>query len=105
MAKLNYTPRIDHSKKDYESESADVAQDKKIVKKAFKMHDEQEHEGEKTDLSKLKKGGRAKKETGSVRTFKAGGLIKDKEITKKPAAKGPSKPGTDKFCYGGMTKK
>ena len=105
MAKLNYTPRIDHSKKDYESESADVAQDKKIVKKAFKMHDEQEHEGEKTDLSKLKKGGRAKKETGSVRTFKAGGLIKDKEITKKPDAGMPKKAGSDKFCMGGKAKK
>lgn len=42
-----YKPRIDHSKKDYESEGADMAQDKKVVKKAFKMHDEQSHEGEK----------------------------------------------------------
>ena len=48
-----YKPRIDHSKKDYDS--ADMAQDKKTVKKAFKMHDEQSHEGDKTDLSKLKK--------------------------------------------------
>lgn len=103
MAK--YIPRIDHSKKDYENESADIAQDKKIIKKAFKMHDEQEHGGEKTDLTKLKKGGRAKKEVGSVRTFKAGGLCKDKEIKKTPKAGGPSKPGADKFCYGGMTKK
>lgn len=65
-----YTPRIDHSKKDMES---DVEQDKKIVKKAMRMHDEQEHPGEKTDLSKLKKGGRAKKKTGSVRKFCYGG--------------------------------
>jgi hypothetical protein len=35
----------------------DVAQDKSLIKKAFKMHDMQEHEGEHTDLSKLKKGG------------------------------------------------
>lgn len=101
MAKLNYTPRIDHSKKDVE----DMAQDKKVVKKAFKMHDDQLHDGEKTDLSKLKKGGRVKKEVGTVRTFKAGGLIKDKEIAKKPDAKGPSKPGTDKYCYGGKVGK
>jgi len=101
MAKLNYTPRIDHSKKDAE----DMTQDKKVVKKAFKMHDDQQHEGEKTDLTKLKKGGRAKKEMGCVRTYKAGSLIKDKEIAKKPDAKGPSKPGTDAYCYGGMTKK
>ena len=50
-------------------ESADIAQDKKIVKKAIAMHDKQEHPGEKTDLSKLKKGGRSKKETGTVRKF------------------------------------
>ena len=100
----NYKPRIDHSKKDYESESADVAQDKKIVKKAFKMHDAQEHEGEKTDLSKLKKGGRAKMKTGSVRTYKAGGLIEAKEIKEEPKAKSP-KGGSDKFCSGGKVKK
>jgi len=73
MAK--YTPRIDHSKKDYESESEDIAQDKKIAKKAIGMHDKQQHEGEKTDLSKLKHGGRAKKEVGTVRKFKAGGAV------------------------------
>ena len=101
MAKLNYIPPIDHSKKDAE----DMTQDKKVVKKAFKMHDDQQHDGEKTDLSKLKKGGRVKKEVGTVRTFKAGGMIKDKEIAKKPDSKGPSKPGADKFCYGGMAKK
>lgn len=47
----------------------DVAQDKSVVKKAFKMHDTQSHEGNKTDLSKLCKGGRAKKAGGSVRKF------------------------------------
>ena len=103
MAK--YTPRIDHSKKDYESEAADIAQDKKIVKKAFKMHDEQEHPGEKTDLTKLKKGGRTKKAVGSVRKFNAGGLIHAKGITVVPSAGAPSKSGPDKFCSGGMTKK
>jgi hypothetical protein len=35
----------------------DTKQDKKLIKKAFGMHDKQEHKGEKTDLSKLKKGG------------------------------------------------
>lgn len=38
----------------------DVAQDKKMIKKAFAMHDKQEHKGEKTDLSKLKHGGSCK---------------------------------------------
>jgi hypothetical protein len=44
------------------SEKEDIKQDKAIVKKAFKMHDKQEHKGGKgTDLSKLKKGGKVKK--------------------------------------------
>ena len=35
----------------------DIAQDKKMVKKAFRMHDEQEHPGKHTSLKGLKKGG------------------------------------------------
>ena len=35
----------------------DLAQDKKLIKKAIAMHDKQEHPGKKTNLSKLKKGG------------------------------------------------
>ena len=36
----------------------DFMQDKKLIKKAFKMHDKQEHKGGKgTSLAKLKKGG------------------------------------------------
>jgi len=50
-------------------QKSDMAQDKKIVKKAFAMHDKQEHKGEKTDLSKLKQGGRAKKAVGTVKKF------------------------------------
>ncbi len=95
----SYKPRIDHSKKDYESEGADMAQDKKVVKKAFKMHDEQAHGGEKTDMSKLKKGGRAKMK-GTVRTYKAGGLIGVKSDDKQPNAKGPKKVA-EKFNMGG----
>jgi hypothetical protein len=38
-------------------EHDDLAEDKKLIKKAFKMHDDQEHGGKKTNLSKLKKGG------------------------------------------------
>jgi len=42
-----------------ESMKEDIAQDKAIVKKAFKMHDSQEHKGGKgTDLSKLKANGK-----------------------------------------------
>ena len=43
---------------------SDIAQDKALIKKAFKMHDAQEHKGEHTKLDKLKKGGRAKKKYG-----------------------------------------
>lgn len=32
-------------------------QTKKLIKKAFAMHDKQEHPGKRTDLKKLKKGG------------------------------------------------
>lgn len=38
----------------------DTGADKKLIKKAFKMHDTQSHD-KKTDLSKLKTGGRVKK--------------------------------------------
>ena len=38
-------------------DKADEAADKKLIKKAFKMHDAQEHKGKHTNLSKLKKGG------------------------------------------------
>ena len=41
-----------------EVDAADIKQDKAIVKKAIAMHDKQEHPGKKTDLSKLRKGGR-----------------------------------------------
>lgn len=66
-----------HSEKSEVSE--DIAKDKKIVKKAFAMHDKQSHEGEKTDLAKLKKGGRMKKEGGCVGRYKDGGSIKMKK--------------------------
>jgi hypothetical protein len=39
----------------------DMAQDKKMIKRAFAMHDKQEHKGDRTDLSKLRKGGMTKK--------------------------------------------
>lgn len=39
---------------------ADLMQDKKMVKRAVKMHDDQLHGGKKTNLSKLAKGGVAK---------------------------------------------
>jgi len=44
-----------------ESMKDDMKQDKKLIKKAFSMHDKQEHKGEHTNLSGLKKGGKTKK--------------------------------------------
>jgi hypothetical protein len=76
---VKYESRKEHK----EEMSADVAQDKKIIKKAFKMHDEQEHKGEKTDLSKLKKGGRAKKDCGTVKKYKTGGAVENAYGAKK----------------------
>ena len=35
----------------------DIKEDKKLIKKAFGMHDKQLHENKKTNLTKLKKGG------------------------------------------------
>ena len=70
-----------HSEKKEMSE--DVAQDKKIIKKAFSMHDKQEHKGDHTDLSKLKKGGRAKKDCGTVRKYKTGGMVENQYAAKK----------------------
>ena len=40
-----------------ESAKADMAQDKVLLKKAFKQHDKQEHKGGKGTTLKLKKGG------------------------------------------------
>ena len=71
---VGYKSRKEHSESKEMAE--DVKQDKKIVKKAFSIHDKQQHE-EKTDLSKLKKGGRAKKEKGTVKKYKAGGSIQN----------------------------
>ncbi len=71
--------------------SQDIAKDKQIVKKAVSIHDKQQHEGEKTDLSKLKKGGRAKKEGGCVGRYKSGGKVKKMQMggMTGPAVAGP----------------
>ena len=50
-----------------ESMKEDIAQDKAIVKKAFKMHDKQEHKGGKgTNLTKLSKGGKTNEDMKSM---------------------------------------
>ena len=90
-----------------EGGKADLAQDKKVIKKAFAMHDKQEHKGEKTDLSALKKGGRTKKAVGTVKKFKCGGGVfgakKTKEDIKNMDAAKTCKP--KKLSNGGSALK
>jgi len=50
-----------HYKEGGKVPEADFNQDKAMIKKAFKMHDDQLHERKHTDLSKLKTGGAAKR--------------------------------------------
>ena len=69
-------------KKGGEVESADIAEDKKLIKKAFKQHDKAEHDKEPTEI-KLRKGGRAKKTVGTVNKYKAGGTVNNVYEAKK----------------------
>jgi hypothetical protein len=94
-----------YEKRERKSEDkSDMAQDKAIVKKAIAMHDKQEHPGEKTNLSKLKKGGRSKKECGTVKKYKCGGGVfgakKTKEDIKNMDAAKECKP--KKLATGGL---
>lgn len=77
-------------------ESADIAQDKSLVKKGVRQHEAALHKGEpKTELT-FKKGGRAKKEVGTVKKYKCGGGVygakKTKEDIKSIAAAKRCKP-------------
>jgi hypothetical protein len=68
-----------------EQESADIAQDKVLVKKGVKQHEAALHKGEpKTEL-KLKAGGRAKKDCGTVKKYKTGGSVSNVYEAKKSA--------------------
>lgn len=86
-------------------EPNDMSQDKKLVKKAFAQHDKAKHGGSEPTEIKLKKGGRAKKECGTVKKFKCGGGVygakkTEKDIKNIDAAK-TCKP--KKLQAGGMT--
>jgi len=74
----------------------DMAQDKKVVKKAVGMHDKQMHGGKKTDMSTLKKGGMCKK-------MATGGMaMVEKDGKKVPAF---AADGIGKMKKGGMAGK
>lgn len=57
-----------------EDTKMDMAQDKKMVKKAVKMHDDQLHGGKKTNLMALKKGGMCG--GGMAKKYAKGGYVK-----------------------------
>jgi hypothetical protein len=71
-----------------EGGKADMAQDKKTVKKAVGMHEKQLHGGKKSDLASLKKGGMAKMKSegmthgGKVKKMARGGGIEVRGKTK-----------------------
>lgn len=83
-----------------EDTKMDMAQDKAMVKKAFKMHDKQEHKGSKTNLDALRKGGKIKK-------MAAGGVTKDMPTAKEMGSLNLKKGGKAevKMCGGGKMKK
>ena len=111
------------TKRDRKSvEPADTAEDKAIVKKAFGQHDKAKHGGSEPTEIKLKKGGRAKKETGTVKKYKTGGSVdneysakkasgdldriaKVKDIKPGKAAAPSGAKGPDKFKCGGKVVK
>jgi hypothetical protein len=77
--------KADKGKKFGSGGMADTAQDKSMIKKAFKMHDSQEHKGEHTNLTKLKKGGMMKKMAkGGMSKFEKSG----KDVEKKGMKEG-----------------
>lgn len=115
-------------KKGGKAEGGDMAQDKAMIKKAFKQHDMQEHKGGKGTELKLKKGGKyatggsipseesygsydttkvyqakpdnSKAETGGVRYGNAGGFKKGGK-TKKYATGGVAKANAGGYATGG----
>ena len=79
--------------KKMESMKEDIKQDKAIVKKAFAMHDKQEHKGGKgTDLAKLKKGGMMKK-------MASGGMAKE-SMEPRTMSKDVEKGSNKKLAHG-----
>jgi hypothetical protein len=96
----------------------DKAQDKAMVKKAFKQHDTQEHKGGKGTKLKLATGGVAKGNGGGYATggvvdgqggYKAGGIIKSEKgetmMRTTKTDKSPAKTGDVKLGNGGGFRK
>jgi hypothetical protein len=116
------TKKMEHAEKS--EMKMDLAQDKKMIKKAFAMHDKQEHKGDRTDLTKLKKGGKACMATGGRIASKGehavqkqskrgaeivkmakGGLAAGHKSANGIAKKGLTKGTMISMCGGGYMKK
>jgi len=78
-----------------ENMKMDKAQDKAMIKKAFKQHDAQEHKGGKGTKLALKKGGMAMKKMAG------GGLAAGHKSANGVAKKGLTKGKQVKMCGGG----
>ena len=75
---------VNFTKRDRKNvEPSDASQDKKLVKKAFAQHDKAKHGGSEPTEIKLKKGGRAKKDCGTVKKYKTGGAVENAYAAKK----------------------
>ena len=94
--KMGYMKKGGMAKKYKEGGMADTAQDKAMIKKAFKQHDMQEHKGGKGTKLALKKGGMTK----GCGYSKGGQLAKANGI----AVKGKSKGTMVAMRSGGKTK-
>ena len=68
MAKMNHEEKGEMK--------SDLAQDKKMVKKAVGMHDKQLHGGKKTDLAKLKAGGYCGGGKMKAKKYASGGSVR-----------------------------
>jgi hypothetical protein len=80
--KMGYMKKGGMAKKYKEGGMADIAQDKKMAKKAVGMHEKQLHGGKKSNLAALKKGGMAKMAKGGCAKMAKGGGIEKKGKTK-----------------------
>ena len=95
--------KADKTKKFKEGGKADMAQDKAIIKKAFKQHDMQEHKGGKGTKLALKKGGMAKKMTKGC-GYASGGKVAQLSKANGVATKGKTKGTMVAMRSGGKTK-
>jgi hypothetical protein len=94
----------------HHAEGGDVAQDKAMIKKAFKQHDAQEHKGAKGTHLSLKKGGKTHHyaKGGGVKDAgpdTPGGLLGGIEATRPVSKKGTGTILGPGYKHGGHTKK